>query len=227
MPKNPRSTSLQANYPTETRVERIMDYLAQYPIHIAILTSIALTGIVATVLWQRHQQRQNISAQNELFQAIYQFEAGNFEKALQGDESYAGLVDIIQEYGFTKTANLAHLYAGIACMNQQNYPKATEHLKKFKATDFLLQARAWSLLGDAFSEQKSYSQAITYYLKAAAYKPNEFFTPTYLVKAALCHEATKNYQAAAECYQRISNDYPKSSLYEEACKHASRLAKLS
>lgn len=226
MPKKTRSVAAQNEQPTEIMVERIVAYISQRQKSLAVLVSLVLAMIMAVVLWYQHQAQQNVAAQNELFQATYYFEVGNYEQALTGDESYAGFLHIIQDYGLTKAANLAHLYAGIAYMHQQNYTAAMHHLKKFKATDFLLQARAWSLLGDACCEEQAYDKAINYYLKAANYKPNAYFTPTYLAKASWAHEANKNYHAAWQCYQTIIDDYPKSPLYEEACKHASRLAAL-
>jgi tetratricopeptide (TPR) repeat protein len=180
--------------------------------------------VTASFLFFKHsQQKQDKVAQSEMFQAVYHFEQGAFDKALHGDGICAGLLDIVKEYRFTQAANLAHFYAGVSYMHQKDYTKAVQHLTKFKANDFLLQARAWALLGDAYTENKEYPLAITYYMKAAAYKPNKVFTPMYLAKAALVYEAQQAYMAALGCYQRIVQEFPEAEQYIAALKHTARL----
>ena len=97
------------------------------------------------------------------------------------------------------------------------------HTTKFKANDSLLQARAWALLGDASTENKDYPSAVTYCMKAAAYKPNKVLTPIYLAKAALAYEAQQAYMAALGCYQRIVQEFPEAEQYGDALKHTARL----
>lgn len=201
-------------------------YLQNNQKKLLIIPVLAVLGTVSFLTWNYQQEKQNTVAQNEMFQAVYQFEAGNYDKALQGEESYGGFLDIIKNYRFTKAANLAHFYTGVSYMHQANYPEAIRYLKGFSAKDFLLQARAWSLIGDAWTEQKNYRQAIKYYVKAAKYKPNEVYSPIYWTKAAVVYEAQADYKNAFKCYQTIVKSYPKALLYQEATKQMDRLAGL-
>ena len=173
--------------------------------------------------FQQNQSKKNRVAQSEMFQAVYYFERGSFDKAMYGDGICTGLLDIVREYRFTQAANLAHFYIGTSYLHQKDYEKAIQHLAKFRAKDLLLQARSWSLIGDAYAEQENYQKASDYYMRAAAYKPNKVFTPIYLVKAALAYEADKNYRAALGCYQRIIRKFPEATQYGEAVKHVARL----
>lgn len=184
---------------------------------------LAFMGTVGFFSFKYSQQKRNKVAHREMFQAVYYFEQEAFDKALHGDGIYAGLLDIVKEYRFTQAANLAHFYAGVSYIHQKDYTKAVQHLTKFRANDLLLQARAWALLGDAYAESKNYSLAVTYYMKAAAYKPNKVFTPTYLAKAALAYEAQQAYVAALGCYQRIVQEFPGAAQYRDALKHTARL----
>lgn len=177
--------------------------------------------------FERYQRQRNGLAQSDMFQAVYYFEQGDFDKALHGDGIYPGLLEIVATYRFTKAANLAHFYTGVSYLHQQVYDQAIQHLTKTRFKDWLLQARVWSLIGDAHVEQKNYSAATVYYLKAAAYKPNKAFTPNYLVKAALAYEANKNLHAALGCYQRIVQEFSDTPQYGTAVKHIARLEILS
>lgn len=188
-----------------------------------------LAVLVTSVLFffKHYQRRQNDLAQREMFQAVHYFEQAAFDKALHGDGVYAGLLDIVQTYRFTKAANLAHFYVGVSYLHQQVYDKALHHLAKFRAKDWLLQARAWALMGDVYAEQQDYKAAAAHYLKAADHKPNKAFTPIYLVKAALAYETDKNIDTALSCYQRIVQAFPEAPQYGAAVKHVERLTILS
>lgn len=223
MPKNVPSPLSQETGYAEEKIQQIRFYIKQRQRWLYVMVALVMTGVIGTLLWVRYKNQWETIAQREIFHAVYDFEAGNFQQALEGDGTYLGILDIIQEYGVTKTANLARFYAGVCHIHQQNYEAAIQHLKQVKAHDGLLQARAWALVGDAYTQQQCYPQAITYYLKASDYKPNEFFTPTYLAKAAAVYEKQQDYQAALLCYQRIIKEYPQATLYQEACKHAGRL----
>ena len=188
-----------------------------------IVGLLMLIGTTSFFFFKRHQHQLNDVAQSDMFQAVYYFEQEAFDKALHGDETCAGLLDIVKEYRFTRAANLAHFYIGVSYMHQKNYEKAIQHLTKFRSKDLLIQARAWALVGDAYTEGKSYKLAVDFYMKAANYKPNKIFTPIYLTKAALACEANKDFGAALGCYQRIVQEFPDAAQYREALKHTARL----
>ncbi|XWN34621.1 MAG: cytochrome C biosynthesis protein [Roseivirga sp.] len=209
--------------PSPDRLQQLADRLLQHQQRLYVIGILAIMLSIGSFYWQNRQQQQNAIAQSELFQAIYYFEAGVFDKALQGDGVCAGLLDIIKEYGWTQAANLAHFYAGVSYLHQQEEAQAIAHLSQFKAQDDLLQARAWSLLGDAYTAQQAYAQATQYYMKAANYKPNKVFTPIYLIQAALVYETNQEYQKALSCYQRIVEKFPSAEQCGEARKHLARL----
>jgi TolA-binding protein len=100
------------------------------------------------------------------------------------------------------------LYLGITLLKQGKYDNAIEKLKNFSSGDLLVQARAYSLIGDAYSEKKSYAEAIEYYTKAADYKSNKFFSPGYLLKLANAYEANKQSKEALDTYTAITEKYP-------------------
>ncbi len=191
---------------------------------VGLLTVLATGGIIFS---KRYQRQQNELAQGEMFQAVYYFEQEAFDKALHGDGIFVGLLDIVKTYRLTKAANLAHFYIGVIYMHQQDYKNAILHLTKFRSKDWLLPARARTLIGDAYAEQKDYKTAAHYYSQAAAYKPNKAFTLTYLTKAALAYEADKNIDAALGCYQRIVQEFPDTPQYGTAVKHVARLEMLN
>jgi tetratricopeptide (TPR) repeat protein len=173
--------------------------------------------------WRYYIDSQDEQAQREMFQAVRYFEADSLNLALEGDGNNLGFKQIVEDYGMTPAGNLANFYAGAICLKQGKYPLAIVYLDDFKADDQLVQARAYSLIGDAYMEQKKYEEAATYYDKAANYNPNKFFTPTYLMKAGLAFEKSNQKEKAIKAYQRVIDEYWESTDYQNARKFKARL----
>lgn len=188
----------------------------------------ALAVLIAAFLFYRfYITNQNQEAQEEMFQAVYYFEADSLGKALNGDGINYGFLDIMDEYAGTEAANLSSFYAGATYLKLGDYSSAARYLTDFSSSDYLVQARAYSLVGDANMEQGNFAAAADFYEKAANYKPNEQFTPIYLQKLAVAQENNSNFDAAAKAYGRIINEFAGSTLVQEAKKQKARLQGLA
>jgi len=185
---------------------------------------LSVLGVVALIvaggfLYKYYMNNQNELAQDEMFQAVYYFEQDSLDLALRGDGNRFGFLDIINEYGGTKAGNLANYYAGAIYMLKGNYNSSIPFLKDFSSDDILLQARAYSLLGDAYMESDDFVKAADYYNKAASYKSNKEFTPTYLLKAALAYKLNGQNDKAIEQYDKIIDEYKNTPEYNNARKY--------
>lgn len=158
-----------------------------------------------------------------MFQAVYYFEADSLDLALNGDGNNPGFKDIVQDYKMTEAANLANYYAGVAYLKQGKFELARLYLEDFNADDFLVQARAYSLIGDTYMEEEKYDDAARYYEKAANYEPNKYFSPNYLMKAALAYEKANQVQKAKETYDKVIEQYWDSPDYQNAKKYRAKL----
>ncbi len=188
-------------------------------------------GVVAGLLlivggyfgYQYYIGNQDTAAQSEMFQAVRYFESDSLNLALNGDGNNLGFLQIIDDYSGTDAANLANFYAGAIYLKQAKFPLAIFHLEDFSASDMLVQARAYSLMGDAYMEQKDFDNAAKYYDKAAGYKPNKEFSPVYLMKAALAYEKLNQNDKAIAAYQAIIDKYWESSELQNARKFKAKL----
>lgn len=188
----------------------------------AIVGAIVLV-VGGYIFYDQSQGSKNIEAQDEIFQAVYYYEAEDFDKALNGDGNSLGFLDIIDEYGSTKTGNLANFYVGNCFLKKGEFETAIEYLNDFSSSDVLLQARAYALVGDANMELKNFSEAASYYKKAAEYKSNEQFSPLYWSKAGIAYEKLNDNKSAADCYDKIVTKYVKSPQYAEARKQLAKV----
>lgn len=183
--------------------------------------------VAGVIFYNYYQSNQNQNAQREIFQAVYYFEADSLGLALNGDGNNYGFLDIIDIYGGTKAGNLANFYAGATYLKLGDFESAIRYLKDFSAGDDLLQARAYSLVGDAYMELADYKNAAEYYQRAADYKPNKQFSPLYLTKAAAAHEKLGDLKSALAAYSTIVDKFYGASEYQEAKKHKARLETLA
>lgn len=188
---------------------------------------LAVAAVIAGVAFYiNYMNGQEEEAQQEMFQAIYYFEADSLNKALKGDGNNSGFEAIIEDYSGTKAANLSRFYAGAIYLNQGKYQDAADMLRKFSANDILIQARAFALTGDAYMELNDLDEAVSYYRKAADHYPNKYFTPTYLMKLGLALELKKDYESALKAYNTVIEKYADASELTEAKKSAGRVEQL-
>ncbi|MCK4664795.1 MAG: tetratricopeptide repeat protein [Bacteroidales bacterium] len=151
-----------------------------------------------------------IEAQSQMFVAEQYFEKDSFNLAIYGDGNYLGFLDIIDEYGVTKSANLANYYAGISYLYLGDYESAIDYLKGFDANDQIIAPIALGAIGDAYSELDEQNKAVSFYNKAALKSKNSLTTPIYVMKAAQIYEELNEFEKALELYYKIEKDYPKS-----------------
>jgi tetratricopeptide (TPR) repeat protein len=194
--------------------------------HLTIVLSTvgALALVVAGYFgYQYWVSSQDAQAQKEMFQAVRYFEMDSLKLALNGDGNNLGFLQIIDDYRMTDAGKLANFYVGAIYMQQSKFQPAILYLEDYTSNDLLVQARAYSLIGDAHMELKDFDNAVKYYNKAANHEPNKFFTPSYLIKAALAYEKLNQNDKAKDVYQKIIDTYFDSQEYQNARKFKARL----
>ena len=149
-------------------------------------------------------------------------ETPNYDLALNGDETGAGFLAVVDQYGSTKAGNLAKHYAGICYLHLGDLEKAAEYLAKYKAVRGLaaevVNAQNLGLQGDVAVEQGDYAKAAKFFKKAVAASENNYTTPLYLYKQGLALTAAGEVEAAKACYKAISEQYPNSAEARDAEK---------
>ena len=151
-------------------------------------------------------------AANEMFKAEEYLATDSLkDRAISGDGSYPGFEKIAEEYSNTKSANLANAYLGGLYLQKGEFQKATDALGKYSSTGSpIIDPLVLGMLGDAYSELKEYSKAITFYKKAADKSKNSFTSPLFLKKLGLVYEEQKDFKSAADAYNKIRTDFPES-----------------
>lgn len=187
-------------------------------IGIAALVILLLGGyLVYSLLYKKPREK---AAMEQMFKAEYQFQRDSFALALEGPGGgYDGFLDIIDNYGGTKSANLAKYYAGISYLNLNRFEDAVTFLKSYNAAGGVTPITKWGALGDAYSELGDMSGAISAYKKAATVVDNEALTPYYLNKLGLLLQREGDGAGAKAAFERINNEFAKSKEAADADKY--------
>ncbi len=165
---------------------------------------------------------QEENAQKQMFVAERYFQNDSLDLAINGDGNFPGFLQIIDDYGSSNSANLAHYYLGICYLKKGQYEKAIEYLSGYDAEDDVTGAIALGGIGDANLELGKNDEAMNYYRKAAEWDDNSFTAPLYMKKQAMVYELQNDSKSALEIYEKIKKDFPTSTEGRDMDKYIAR-----
>ena len=184
-----------------------------------IVCGIAVVVMAIIAINQYVIKPKALEASNENAKAVVYFMAGDFDKALNGDEAECiGFEAIADEYGFYQQGKLAALYAGICYYEKGEYEQAAKFLSKFDADDVNIDPAARQLLGDAYVELGEYGKAAKAF-EAAAKSGNEVIAPMSLKKAGIVYLHENQKAKALKAFKAIKENYPTSSEAQDIDKY--------
>lgn len=195
---------------TEAFVEKNQKYI------FVIIGVVALVVLASLAYKEFVAKPKQVSAMNDMFQAQKYFDQAVtgaakdslYNLALTGGEGKFGMLDIIEEYSGTPSANLANYYAGTAYLRLKDYKNAVEYLSDFESDDEILAPLAKGNIGDAFVQLNQSKDALDYYEQAIKMRDNEYTTPMYLYKAGATALDLGEADKALKYFKRIKEDYP-------------------
>jgi tetratricopeptide (TPR) repeat protein len=156
----------------------------------------------------------------EMYQAEMQFERDSFSQALTNPGGgFPGFLDIIDEYGGTKTGKLAKYYAGICYLNLGSFDEAIEYLSDFKTSDETLRVTKFGALADAYAEIGESENAEKHYKKAIEAGDIESVSSIYIERLALLHMKNGKKDEAKKLFENLKKKYPQSTAAREADKY--------
>lgn len=166
-------------------------------------------------------------ASNALFPAERWFEVDSLSYVLNGDGQNAGMLTIINKYGGTKAANMAHYYAGMSYLRLGDAKNALLHLGKFDGVGTPFHYLAKGAMGDAYMENKETDKGIAAYKQAAGNESDNFTSPLYLFRAGLACEISGKTDDAKKCYLELKEKYPYSIQARDIDKYLARIGSVN
>lgn len=165
----------------------------------------------------------NEKASGEMFYAERFFQVDSFNLALNGYGTYPGFLNIMDDYGMSKSAKLARYYAGVCYHRLGDYNEAAKYLEKFNTKDLLVGAAKYSTLGDTYVELGEMKKAASAYQKGIHDYTNTFSSPIMLKKLGIVYEEMGELEPALAVYKQIEAEYPESAEGREVKKYIGRV----
>jgi TolA-binding protein len=185
--------------------------------------------IVLVAGWFAYQNMVVEPKEAQAADAIYKAEANfaqdSLKAALNGVGTERGFLYIINNYGGTKSGNLAKYYAGVCYLRLGDFNNAVHYLKDFSTDAKQIQMMAYGCLGDAYSELNKNDDAVSYYKKAAeTFDKDEANASEYLFRAGLKLELMGKTKDAVEIYKQVKEKFPMSQRATQVDKYIYRLS---
>ena len=210
---------------TDQVVLRVQGFFEKFGKQLAIVI-----GAIIVIVGGLFSYKQFIVKPKEEKAADYLFKAQQFfsqdssQKVLDGDGTIKGVLYVINNFGGTKSANLAKYYAGVSYLKLGKFDKAIEYLKDFSTDAKQVQMVAYGCLGDAYAESGKKEEALDYYIKAGnTFITDESGSAEFLFRGALLSETIGKEDKALELYKTIKEKYPKTEKGNQVDKYINRL----
>ena len=174
---------------------------------LAIAAIVIIVG--GSILYQTYVSEPRAKEATEsIFKAEAYFAAGDYEKALNGDEQgNMGFKQIIDEFGGTPTANIANAYAGLSLAQSGNYEEAIPYLKAFDGSDKMVAPGVLSALGNCYANTGDLNSAVSKFIEAAKTADNNTISPYCLLQAGIIYEKQGKKEDALKVYTQIKDKY--------------------
>lgn len=183
-----------------------------------VVAGIAIIVMAVIAINQYVIKPKALEASNENAKAVVYFMAGDYDKALLGDDAECiGFEAIAEEYS-NQQGELAALYAGICYFEKGEFEQAAKFLNKFSADDLNIDPATSQLLGDAYVELGEYGKAAKAF-ESAARSENELIAPMSLKKAGFVYLHEGQNAKALKAFQNIKDNYPSSNEAQDIDKY--------
>lgn len=196
----------------------------------AIMIGLGIVIVVVLAVLAYHnlyKNPKNEKAQAAIFKGERYFQNQQDSLALFGNgNDYIGFEEVINQFGGTKTADLARAYAGISYSRLGDNEKGLNHLNKFKGGDKLITPAILGAIGDVYMNMDMGDKAIKQFLRAAKAADDNLLSPIYYKKAGLAYLHAQDFDKAIEIFETIKKTYINSPESGEADKYIEQ-AKLS
>lgn len=210
---------------SEEIIAKAQDFWTRYQKQITIVLAVIVLGAGGWYAYRNFVQNPKAEkAIDAMYKAEEYYRMDSLQKALNGDGLNWGFVRVIREYGGTDAGELARFYAGDCYLRIGDFNNAVKYLKEFSTSGKMLQARAYKLLGDAYSELGKNDEAISYYKKAANHftEDRHNSAEALFFAAALSEKSGKNNEAIS-LYKEVKEKYPETVAANESDKYLAKL----
>ena len=169
--------------------------------------------VVIGFLWSKNRADSNEKATGMLAKLVPYYDEGRYELAVNGvpQEGTQGLQAVVSEYGSTHAGEIAKLYLANSYFALKDYDKALSMYDDISISDKMITASAYAGMAACYEAKGNYSNAASYFEKAASKNMAAIQAPENLQRSAKNYAAAGKKEKAIELLQMLKKEFPTSS----------------
>jgi tetratricopeptide (TPR) repeat protein len=192
--------------------------------------SIGITALVALIIIgviyfkNKGENDERATAQMALVRPYY--DGGQFQPAIDGvaEQNIPGLKSIVENYGSTKSGEVARFYLADCYFQLGKYEEALKNFEDFSPSDDMLAASRYAGIGACLEVLGKYQDAAKNFEKAAGKQSTEASAAEDFASAARNYTLAGDKERALELYKRLKKTYPTTAPGREAERFITQLS---
>lgn len=206
-----KETNKQNEVNVEEAISKTESFIQKNQKNILIGVAALILIVVGAIWYGNHTAAVEEEAAQTMFRAEQLFNAGEYERALNGDSlGTVGFKTVASDYSSTKVGNLAKAYAGLSLAQMKKYAEAVEYLDDFSGDDAIIAPAVLGALGNCYAQLGQEEKAASTLMKAADKADNNSLSPVYLLQAGQIYEKLGKNSDAVKAYKQIKEKYVQS-----------------
>jgi tetratricopeptide (TPR) repeat protein len=167
--------------------------------------------VLAVVVYSNNRRNADQRASTALGQIISIYDRGDYGLALSGipEQNVMGLQAIVDNYGGSRSGDLARLYAANCYLYLGEADKALKLYEDFGGPDKAMQAARMAGEAGCYEMKKNYKEAAEALLKAAGKDPKGVNAANHLLRAGIDYKLAGDKEKALELFRKLKQEYPK------------------
>ncbi len=182
--------------------KRLAAYIVGAPIAIAVII----------FFWIQKRSEWNLEANAKLAKVMTYYDQGKYNEAVNGSpqEGVQGLEAIVEEHGSVPSGEVAKFYLANSYFALGNYSKALSTYDDVSISDKMIKSAALAGEAACYEVKGKYSEAASYFEKAASKGIPDLQAPGNLQRAAVNYAAPGEKEKAVDILQKIKKEFPSS-----------------
>jgi tetratricopeptide (TPR) repeat protein len=193
---------------------------------VGTVLTVAVVVVLGVVVYLNNQATNNEKASTDLAKVYSFFDGGQYQQAIDGipERNIPGLKSIVENYGGTRSGDMARFYLASAYYSMGKYDDALEQFEDTGDLGPRLGVARLSGMAGCYEARQKYSEAGEYYEKAATAYADDINAAENLNNAARSYASAGNKEKALELYKKLKKSYPTTSFGREADRFISQLS---
>jgi TolA-binding protein len=179
---------------------------------LSTIGGVVIVLVLALWFYSNNVRANNERATTDLAKVFTFYDNGQYQIAINGipERNVTGLQALVDNYGSTKSGNLAKFYLASAYYNSQDFDKALEYFKDYSGGNPLLEISALAGAGACFEAKGEHMKAAENFEKAGLKNADDPNAPENLVNAARNFGKAGEKERAVELLKKVKKEYPSS-----------------